>query len=112
MNAITLTGNIVADPEVVKYGDDRKLVNFRLANNEMVNGESVSNGFYDVTVFGPSGEHVVNSLKKGERIVVTGRMQHSTYEREDGTRGGRTKLIAQEIGMSLLFEGAKRRKSE
>lgn len=105
MNAITITGNLVDSPEAIQYGAEgaNTLVNFRMGNNELVAGESVSNGFFDVTVFGKQAEHVLK-LKKGERIVVVGRLQHSTFERPDGTKGGRTKLIASEIGLSTLFE--------
>lgn len=107
MNAITITGNLVDAPEAVSYGSEGQstLVNFRMGNNELVNGESTSNGFFDVTVFGKQAVNIL-SLKKGERIVVVGRLQHSTYERPDGTKGGRTKLIASEVGLSALFDPA------
>lgn len=106
MNAITLTGNLVADPERVEYTTKdgaRSLVNFRMGNNELVNGESVSNGFFDVTVFGPQAAHVLGSFKKGDRLMVTGRLEHSIYERQDGSKGGRTKMVASEVGASLAF---------
>ena len=107
MNAITITGNLVDAPERVDFtggnGRSNMLVNFRMGNNEYVNGESMPNGFFDVTVFGQQAQHVL-SLKKGERIIVTGRMQHTIYERPDGSKGGRTKLVANEIGLSMLFD--------
>ena len=103
MNAITLTGNLVADPEKVELSNDTVLVNFRIGNSEYVNGESKDNGFFDVTVFGQQAEQVLDRLKKGARIIVTGRLQHRTYERADGTRGGRTSLVATAIGASLEF---------
>ena len=108
MNAITITGNVVADPEAREYtrdGDSKggTLANFRIGNNELVNGTSVSNGFFDVTVFGSQAANVLASVKKGDRLVVSGRLQHSTYEREDGKTGGRTKLVAMAVGHSLEF---------
>lgn len=113
MNAITLTGNVVEDPTKVAYGnDDKVLANFRLGNNELVSGESVSNGFFDVTVFGPQALNVLETLKKGERVVVTGRLQHTTFERPDGGKGSRTKLVAAAVALSLEFGAAKRKKSK
>lgn len=113
MNGVTLTGNVVETPTKVEYGEDKKvLANFRLGNNELVAGESVSNGFFDVTVFGPQAEHVLKSLSKGERVVVTGRLQHTTFERPDGTKGSRTKLVAAAVGLSLEFDKAKRKKEK
>lgn len=104
MNTASFTGNVVADPEAVAYGEGRTLANFRFANNELVNGEQVHNGFFDVTVFGKQAENVLASVKKGDRLILTGRMQHSTYERQDGSKGGRTKLVAVAVGHSMEFE--------
>jgi len=103
MNTITLTGNVVADPERIVYHSDKSMATFRIANNEFVKGQNVSNGFFEVVVFGPQSINVLNSLHKGDRIVITGRIQHSTYEKPDGTRGGRIKIIAQVVAMSLEF---------
>lgn len=103
MNAITLTGNLVADPEKVDLQGENFLVNFRIGNSEYVNGESKDNGFFDVTAFGTQATQVLANLHKGTRIIVTGRLQHRTYERADGSRGGRTSLVAQAIGVSLEF---------
>jgi single-strand DNA-binding protein len=106
MNALTLTGNLVADPEKVEYAgsDDRTIANFRIGNSEWYNGESRDNGFFDVVAFGDQAENVLAHLAKGSRVIVTGRLQHSTYERQDGSKGGRTKLVAQAIGQSLEFK--------
>lgn len=107
MNTIAITGNVVAAPEKVKYGKGNILANMRIGNNELVKGESVSNGFFDVTVFGDQAKRIL-SLKKGERVVVVGRIQHQTYERPDGSKGGRTRLIAQAVGLSYEFDDAAR----
>ena len=106
MNALTLTGNLVADPEKVEYAgqDERTIANFRIGNSEWYNGESKDNGFFDITAFGDQADNVLASLKKGSRVIVTGRLQHTTYERPDGSRGGRTKLVASAIGQSLEFK--------
>lgn len=103
MNALTLTGNLVADPEKVDLPDGRILANFRIGNSEWYNGESRDNGFFDVTVFGAQAQNVLDQLSKGTRVIVSGRLQHSTYEKADGTRGGRTKLMANAVGLSLEF---------
>ena len=103
MNALTLTGNLVADPEKIGLADDKFLVNFRIGNSEYVNGEDKPNGFFDVTAFGAMAGQVLDKLKKGSRVIVTGRLQHRTYEREDGTKGGRTSVVASAVGLSLEF---------
>lgn len=107
-NSITLTGNLVDEPELVAYGDGQTLANLRIANNERVGEENRLNGYFDITVFGPQAKNVVASLHKGERIVATGRINQTVFEREDGSKGSRTKLVAQAIGLSLEFAGAVR----
>ena len=103
MNAVNITGNVVADPERVDYAEGKALANLRIANNEFVNGESVANGFFDITVFGTMATNVLTSVKKGDRLVVAARLQHSVFEGQDGKNHGRTKLIANAIGASLEF---------
>ena len=103
MNALTLTGNLVADPEKVDLANDKFLVNFRIGNSEYVNGESKDNGFFDVTAFGQQAAQVLDKLKKGNRVIVTGRLQHRTFETADGKRGGRTSVVANAVGLSLEF---------
>ncbi len=105
MNAVTLTGNLVADPEKVEGRDQGAtvIVNFRIGNSEYVNGESKDNGFFDITAFGQQGEQVLANLKKGARVVVTGRLQHRTFETQDGKRGGRTSIVANAVAQSLEF---------
>lgn len=112
MNAITITGNIANDPEIRQYtdreGKQRSLLNFVVANNELVGGNEIFNGYVDITAFNLLGANAAKSLRKGERVVVTGRIQQSTFEREDGTRGARVRLVANAIGLSLEFTPAKR----
>lgn len=106
MNAITITGNLVADPEKVSLSDDRILVNFRIGNSEYAgpDKEPFDNGFHDVTVFGKQASNVLASLNKGDRVLVSGRLQHRTYEREDGSKGGRVNLVATAVAVSLEFQ--------
>lgn len=108
MNAVTLTGNVVADPATFTYGENETGAEFRMGNNEYVNGETVPNGFFDVSVFGAQAAHVLASVKKGMPLVVTGRLSHTTYEfKPEGSteirKGSRTRLMANAVGLSLQW---------
>lgn len=103
MNTLTITGNLTEDPQKVEYGDKQVLANIRIGNNERVGEESVLNGFFDVTVFGATALNVLDSLKKGDQIVVVGRINQTTFEREDGSKGSRTKIVAQVVAVPLTF---------
>ncbi len=106
MNAITITGNLVADPEAGTNTGDTKIANFRIGNSEYAgpDRDPYDNGFHDVTVFGDQAGNVLDKLSKGQRVVVSGRLQHRTFEREDGSKGARITLVAQAVGISLEFK--------
>lgn len=116
MNAITLTGNVVSVNELVDNGG-KTLVEFRMANNERVGQENVLNGYFDVVVFGPQAVRVAEILHKGERVVVTGRINHRTYKVEDAQTGesrtgSRTNIVAMAVALSLEFDAAVRHATE
>lgn len=106
MNALTITGNLVAAPERGKNTGDTVIANFRIGNSEYAGAgnEPYDNGFHDVTAFGDQAENVLSQLSKGQRVIVSGRIQHRTFEREDGSKGGRVSLVAQAVGISLEFK--------
>lgn len=106
MNAVTLTGNLVADPEKGKNTGETLIANFRIGNSEYAgpDNDPFDNGFHDIVAFGDQAQNVLDKLSKGQRVVVSGRIQHRTFEREDGTKGGRVNLVAQAVGISLEFK--------
>lgn len=110
MNTVTMTANLVNDPETATYKDkneeQRSLLNFTIAQSERIGENDRLNGYFDVTVFGMLAKNCSLSLKKGDRVVVTGRLQQNVFEREDGTKGSRTKLIAASVALSLEFAPA------
>lgn len=103
-----MTGNLVDDPTKVEPANSKPgqgtIANFRIGNSEYVNGEQKSNGFFDIVAFGAQADNVLAHLRKGQRVTVTGRIQHRTFERPDGSKGGRVNLIANAIGISLEFK--------
>ena len=109
MNAITITGNLANDPEVRFTNAGTPVASFTVGQNERLGPDrDVFNGFIDVTVFGSAGEYAAEALKKGERVVVTGRINQQSWQDDNGNTRYRVKLIAQEVGLSLAFQGATR----
>ena len=106
MNALTLTGNLVADPEAGKNAGETVIANFRIGNSEYAGPDKdpYDNGFHDVAAFGTLAENVLSKLSKGQRVIVTGRIQQRTFEREDGSKGGRVTFVATAVGISLEFK--------
>lgn len=109
MNTVTLTGNIVADPELRYTPQGTPVVEFSIANNELVNGESVLQGFFDCTAWRDQAENVAE-LSKGSPVVVTGRLEQRRWENEEGQTRTRVRIVALTVGSSLQF--AKREKAD
>jgi single-strand DNA-binding protein len=62
--------------------------------------------FIDLTMWGDLAENAAESLGKGARVVVFGRLRQDTWTAEDGTNRSRLELTVEEIGPSLRFATA------
>ncbi|MFF3886580.1 single-stranded DNA-binding protein [Streptomyces sp. NPDC001914] len=105
---ITFTGNLVADPELRFTPGGAAVANFRMANtprkfnrqtNEWEDGEPV---FLGVAVWRQQAEHVAESIKRGDRVIVVGRLTQRQYEATDGSKRSSYEIQADEVAPSLL----------
>lgn len=101
-------GNLTRDP-VLRYSAKGSAwascglaVNRRKRNDDGT-FEDLPTEFYDLVCFGDLAEHVAESLSKGDRVVVVGRLEEDRYSAQDGTERTTTKLVADDIGVSLRF---------
>lgn len=101
MNSMTIIGNLVADPEL-KFGNSGKTyARFRLAESR---GEGKDSTFYNVTVFDDIAENSVDSLHKGDRVIVQGYFDGARqYTGGDEVVRVSLDFVAQEIAPSLRF---------
>ena len=117
MNRVTLIGNISQEPELKQTDSGRSVCEFTIAANERYrdsDGEwqQGRTDFVPVTAWGTLGENVYHSLAKGDRVIVTGRMQLRSWKNtdddgnEDGTFGNATDVVAEGIGLELTFTKA------
>jgi single-strand DNA-binding protein len=109
---ITVVGNITRDPEL-RYSNSGTsvarigiAVNFRRQNRQ-TNEWDESTSFMTVVCFGDMAEHVSESLSKGARILVTGRLEVREYQTQEGEKRQAVEIIADEIGPSLRWATAK-----
>jgi single-strand DNA-binding protein len=108
MVAITVYGNLVADPELRFTQNGLPVANFTVAVNKRVKNEAgqYEDGdasFYDVTVWRQLAEDVAVALTKGNRVIVTGTMEQRTWEATDGTKRSKHEITAEEVGRSVLW---------
>ena len=59
--------------------------------------------WHNITAFGSLAENFVNSVSKGDTVIVTGRLEQEEFTKKDGTKGKSTKIIAEEIGVSMRW---------
>lgn len=114
---ITVVGNIVADPELRYTPNGAAVANFRVASTprrydqqagQFVDGEPL---FLTCNVWRQPAENVANSLNKGDRVIVTGRLRQRSYEDRNGERRTVFEIEVEEVGPSLRFATADINKS-
>ena len=107
-NSVTLTGDVTRAPEVRFTQSGTPVAGFGLAVNRYRGPDKESEvSFFDVTVWQEQAENVMSSLDKGDRVVVTGRLEQQNWEAEDGTKRSTIKVIAHEVGPSLRWAECK-----
>lgn len=103
-NSTHLTGNITRDPELRYTSTGRAVANMAVAVNRryQTNGEwHEQTGFFDVVAWGPLGENAAGSLHKGDRVVITGRLDQRHWETDNGDKRTKVELVATDIGASV-----------
>lgn len=107
---ITIVGNLTSDPELRYTQSGQAVANFTVAStprvkegDQWVDGEAM---FVRCTVWREYAENVADTLSKGMRVVVTGRLSVKTYQAKDGTERSSLKLDVDEVGPSLRYATA------
>jgi single-strand DNA-binding protein len=106
---VTLVGNLTRDPELRFTSGGRGQAQFGLAVSRryQVNNEwQEQTSFFNIVAWGALGENAAASLHKGNRIIVTGRLEQRSYETKEGEKRSVVEIIADEIGPSLRWARA------
>ena len=93
MNKVILMGRLTRDVEM--YGQKSKVARFCLAVDRSY-GEDETD-FFNCVSFGKQAEFVEKYLKKGTKILISGRLQNNTYEDKQGNKVTSTQIITEEI---------------
>lgn len=105
-NDITVAGGLTRDPELRYGAGGGAVAPFSIAcgRRYQKNGEWVEDtSFFDCVAFGALGEHVAASLRKGDRVIVSGRLEQQTWDDRDGNKRSKLQVIADEVGASLKW---------
>jgi single-strand DNA-binding protein len=101
--AVTFAGNLTDHPEVRSTEGGIARAMFRGAVSGRRNQEP---SFFTVIVWRDQAEHAAESLRKGSRVVVVGRLQQRTWTTEDGSARQVAEVVADELGLSLRWATA------
>ena len=116
-NNITLVGNITRDPELRFTPSGQATASFGLAVNRVWNDRQTNErkeavSFFDVVCWREMAENTSESLQKGARVIVTGRLEQRSWENQEGEKRSKIEVVADEIGPSLRWATAKVEKNE
>jgi len=109
-NTITVVGNVTRDPELRYLTSGTALAQLGLAVNRRYqqNGEwQEDTSFFDVVCWRELADNVSESISKGDRIIVTGRLEQRSWETQDGEKRSKVEIVADEVGPSLRWATAK-----
>src|SRR5215468_6095899 len=114
---ITIIGNLVDDPQLRYTPTGQAVANFRVAStprfldrqtNEWKDGDSL---FLSCNIWRQAAENVAESLQRGMRVIVSGRLRQRSYETKEGEKRTVFEIEVDEVGPSLRNASAKVTKS-
>ena len=116
-NNVTLVGNATRDPELRFTASGQAVASFGLAvnrrwQNRQTNEWEEAVSFFDVTCWQQMAENVAESVTKGSRVVVTGRLDQRSWETQDGDKRSKIEVVADEVAPSLRYATAQIVKNE
>jgi len=98
--SVSFAGNLTDDPEVRSTEGGIARARFRVA---VSNRREQEPSFFTVVVWRDQAEHAAQSLAKGSRVVVVGRLQQRSWTAEDGSARSAIEVVAEELGPSLRW---------
>ncbi len=110
-NHTTIVGNLVDDPELRVTNSGTAVANMRVAVTQRVQDNGTwrdgETSFLRVNIWRDQAEHLADSLSKGDRVMVSGRLRQRSWETPEGEKRSVTEIEADEVGASLKFATAK-----
>jgi single-strand DNA-binding protein len=95
-NRVVLAGNLTRDPELRFTGGGIPVCEFGLAVNR-VRSKNEEVDFFDITAWRELGETIANYKKKGDPILIEGRLQYRSWEAQDGSKRSKVDVVADNV---------------
>ncbi|MCE2531977.1 MAG: single-stranded DNA-binding protein [Acidimicrobiia bacterium] len=114
-NTVSIVGNVTRDPELRFTPSGAPVCTFGVAWNRRYErgGEQVEDvSFFDVTCWRSLAENVAESITKGTRVIVYGRLDQRSWETPDGEKRNKVEIVADEVAPSLRWASAQVNRNE
>jgi single-strand DNA-binding protein len=110
-NTVSIVGNLTRDPELRFTNNGQATASFGVAvnrrwQNRQTNDWEEAVSFFDVVCWGQLAENAAQSLTKGTRILVSGRLEQRSWETPDHERRSKIEIVADEVAPSLRWATA------
>ena len=107
-NHVSITGNLTRDPELRFTPTGQPTTSFGVAvnrrwQNRQTQDWEEATSYFDVVCWGQLAENVAQTLGKGSRVVVTGRLDQRSWENQEGERRSKIEITADEVAPSLRW---------
>jgi single-strand DNA-binding protein len=110
-NTVTIIGNVTRDPELRYLTSGTALASFGVAWNNRYkdrNGQQVEDtSFFDVTCWRELADNVSESISKGDRVIIYGKLEQRSWETQDGEKRSKVEIVADEVAPSLRWATAR-----
>jgi single-strand DNA-binding protein len=111
-NTVTLVGNVTRDPELRFTNTGQATATFGVAVNRRWQNRQTGDweeavSFFNVVCWREMAENAAESLSRGTRVIVTGRLEQRSYETQQGEKRSVVEVVADEIGPSMRWATAK-----
>jgi single-strand DNA-binding protein len=116
-NTVEIVGNLTRDPELRFTPSGQQVATFGVAvnrrwRNQQTNDWEEQVSFFDVVCWRELAENVCESLTKGARVMVSGRLDQRSWTTDGGEKRSKIEIVADEIGPSLRWATAEVTKIE
>ncbi len=107
LNQFVLLGNLSRDPEIKYTNEGLAITDLRIAVNkrwrDKDGNENENVDFFNVTAWNRLAENCASKLKKGDRVIISGRLNHRSFDTKDGKKINIMNIVADVVAPSLEF---------
>ncbi len=110
-NTVTLVGNVTRDPEIRYTPSGQTVASFGLAVNRRWQNRQTQEweeqtSFFDIKCWAQMAENVSESIQRGTRVIVSGRLEQRSWETDTGEKRSKVEVVADEVAPSLRWATA------